>query len=352
MPWIVSEEGLSSGEGALNADEKRLLGAMMPASCGPEDSSQVRTLLNNLQMNMYARVGPTTPEACAQVRQLNGAEVLRGNFVDEPDWGLDDDLPADFDPNGDRAYLGGIKGPTSKTFRHVYYAGWNIAHPILTYQVPTSKVGIAHKRVDILVRAAKNQFANDRLHAYRILAWALHYIEDLSQPFHAVQIPSTQMIPWFALWTLPPGKAMDDLWHETQRSVMNYHWALEGYVRDRMLQPKDNNPFVDCLTNPDYFVMIPDRSSIREPLQLAEALAATSVKLAPAVGSATVGFFGHDLTQRDRDFTKGQPQPNYGELAIRPDLTEKRKAFHDNVCRALANGAWASRWLIKYFLKP
>jgi hypothetical protein len=54
---------------------------------------------------------------------------------------------------------------------------------------------------------------------------------------------------------------------------------------------------------------------------------------------------------RDKDFTKGTPQPPYSELAIRPDLTEKRQALDQTLCKALANASWASRWLIRYALR-
>jgi hypothetical protein len=207
-------------------------------------------------------------------------------------------------------------------------------------------VGIAPERAELLANRAKILLQQGKMAiGFRVLAWAFHYVEDLGQPFHAVEIPSLEMVPWFALWTWPPAK---DIQHETERSITNFHWAIEGYVRQRLMEG-EGNPFAECLSQPASHATM-NRAGITTPRELARAVARASVEAEPELGDGMVHFFGRDLTLSDRDLAKGQPQPPYAELAQRPDLSDSRAMVHHAVCTGLANGSWATRWLLRYAL--
>jgi hypothetical protein len=350
MPLLISEEALAFGDQVFSAEQKRALSAPIPASCGAEDTNGLRRLESALQLHAGTPFGPTSAAACAAKRPTSGAEILSGSAVDDPDKGMDANLPDAFDPNGDREALGSKTGPGSQAFRHIYFRAWTPAHPILTLHFPRRVLGIAPKRLETLAGYAKAEIPRGKALPYRVLGWALHYIQDLSQPFHVVQTPSASMATWYALWTWPPNKGFADLGKETSRSVTNYHWAIEGYVRNRLMEKGEKNPFTECLTQSSTFTTLPDRASIKGVHELSEAMAGASVRLAPELGTRAVAFFGHDLTLRDKDFTQGQPQPPYSDLAIRPDVAEARRDLHETLCKCLANGAWASRWLIRHVL--
>jgi hypothetical protein len=348
MPFLVSQS-MSEEAIARGFPSAAIAALVRPVEtlCGEADARALRDLEGPLQINRAMKFTPTSPEACAGHRQANVAEILLGGFVDDPDKGMDVNLPDEYDPQGDRKYLGGGQG-----FRHVYFQHWNLLHPITTFHLPPRALGMNPTRMEFLTEMARTAFAHGEWKAIhvRVLSWALHYLQDLTQPFHVVETPSPSMVAWYALWGWPPSKTFPDLERETARSVTNYHWAVEGYVRNRLMEVGESNPFAECLTDPGRFSTIPGIWSIRSPSELANDVVAASVRLAPDLGRTAVAFFGHDLTLRDKDFTKGSPQPAYSDMAIRPDLVDQRLAFHEVVCHTLANAALASRWLITYAL--
>jgi hypothetical protein len=352
MPHILSEQAIAEGDLPFTAQETEALFAPLAPQCGAADAEILRTLEPELMLHRGTRFASTSAEACTAKRATTGAEVLTP-AVDDPDKGMDDDLPDEYDPAHDRPYLGGTKGPPSKGFRHVYFRAWNLLHPITTFHLPPRALGANPARLEFLVTRAKRELARrDRKPInFRVLGWALHYLQDLTQPFHTVMTPSPRMVAWYALWTWPPTKGFRDLEKETARSVTNYHWAVEGYVRDRLMEKGEMNPFAECLAHPAAYTSIPNRTSIQDVQGLVSAVLTASTALGPELGSRAVAFFGHDLTLRDKDFTKGTPQPVYSDMAIRPDLEEARRAFHETVCKCLANSSWASRWLIRYALQ-
>lgn len=88
-------------------------------------------------------------------------------YVDEPDWGMDDDLEV--------SPFQGLSGG-SKAYRHRrdYYLGGVL------------QLGHAHRRADHFYRMAKLAFSReDAYWGFRFLARALHYLEDMGQPLHA-----------------------------------------------------------------------------------------------------------------------------------------------------------------------
>ncbi|HUP58135.1 MAG TPA: hypothetical protein VM598_11825 [Bdellovibrionota bacterium] len=338
----------------LDLAQQSALNAPLPPLCGSAEASAVQAAIAAVELNPRGKYGPGTPDACQGSRPTNGAELLKSGATDEPDNGMDENLPDSLDPKGARAHIGGKEGSSSDAFRHIYFANWSPLHPIRTLHQTWGELGEGRERARVMAEYARKLMKApepQRLPAFRALAWAFHYVQDLGQPFHAAALPTTEMVPWYALWTWPPGRAFSELMSETERSVTNYHWALEGYVRYRfMSQDKSvENPLAECVSKPDAHATL-DRGPWAEPLPLATAVARASSELAPELGEAAVAFFGRGLMNRGHDFTKGAPQPSYQELSLRPDLVEARSRLHAVVCRSLANGAWASRWLIGYVL--
>jgi hypothetical protein len=185
----------------------------------------------------------------------------------------------------------------------------------------------------------------------RVLAWALHYLEDLSQPFHATQVPALRMLAWRYLLAWPPQEAFKSFVAQSTRTVSNYHWAYEGYVVERLKEGSDS-VFANCLRSPA--TIQPEFASGPgvTPLQVAQELALRSRTLAPELGRTEVAFFGRQLKSELWDLSHGRGRLNTSDFATRPDLTYERKALDEVTCKALANGSLAARWLIHWALQP
>jgi hypothetical protein len=354
------------------------LSRTMQAPCPEEDQAIYAKLAAELQLNPKAKVLPTSAEACAHKNPITAREILSSFVVDEPDFGMDEDIPGppeSYDPQGDQKWMGGTQGPTSKGFRHMYFGGEQVWHPIATFQVPARAMGLAPARAGLLARKAREliQSANTSSGStagngvgdpagnaarlawgYRVLGWAIHYVQDLSQPFHAVQIPSLRMVPWYAALQWPPGPAFEELVHETTRTISNYHWAYEDYVHLRVTE--ERSPFTECLANPDQHSLLTEDArrdeALRDPMLLALRTAHASVQIAPHIGRANVRFFGATLKQRGVDLPRNQGTPDYAEMALRPDLVDQREELRRVTCIALANAAWSTRALIEWATTP
>lgn len=234
----------------------------------------------------------------------------------------------------------------------MYFGGWKFSHPLTTFQIPFRAVGQAPQRFQVLAKKAKELIqAGELLWGIRVLAWSMHYIQDLAQPFHTVQAVSLPMIPWYALWTWPPSQALDQLVKESTRVVTNYHWAYEGYVRD-LTQKDGHSPFADCLTHPEKHTQLPFDPHTQDPIQLAYAIANASIQLAPRVGGAELDFFGTFLRAPGVDFPNHLEMINNSEYATRPDLAEPRDRLHQVTCQALANAALGSQLLLNWAFNP
>ncbi|OFZ80798.1 MAG: hypothetical protein A2583_08455 [Bdellovibrionales bacterium RIFOXYD1_FULL_53_11] len=176
------------------------------------------------------------------------------------------------------------------------------------------------------------------------LSWALHYLEDLGNPYHSSQIPTLRMVPWQALWTWPPQKAFEDLVSQSSRVISNYHRAFENYIEVRMNYAFTELP--DCLKHPTRHSKTAAAYTGGLPQELALRLNSDSRALAPALGRASINLFGEWLKLRDIDLAEGRGKINYEDLARRPDLNSQRMDLEKTACIALANTSAASVRLI------
>ncbi len=117
-------------------------------------------------------------------------------YSDEPDWGFDDKI-FEFYPElwkDDYASLGGrrTKG-TSTVVRHFYLVNgfFKLAFPPYS----SKPLGEAPRRAQLFYQQAVIAFGSG--HPYwgaRLLAWSIHYVQDVTVPVHTVQIPSLSML--------------------------------------------------------------------------------------------------------------------------------------------------------------
>jgi len=318
------------------------------APCRQADVEMYPVLADRLKLNKAHMVSPTIPTNCVPGDTVELTSILAGAFVDDPDMGMDENLDESHDPHGYRQWMGGKKGPTSKGFRHMYFGGWRLTKPIATFQIPIKAVGESPERVELLANTAKELIkSGNTAWGFRVLAWAIHYTQDLAQPFHAVQIPKLAMVPWYSIF-----KGFGNLVSETTRTIGNYHWAYEDYVKYRIELGKDS-PFQECMLKAEnYAAEWVLNAKLGDHRRLALAVADASVKIGAELGSAEYKFFGGQLKLPEFDLPAGQGKLDYADLSVRPDVMDGRQELHQVTCRALANGVVATRKLIEWALQP
>ncbi len=331
----------------LPSKTKAELAERVKPPCKEDDLQLYRTLARELELLPSHAIPPTSPGGCQGSYKLSGYELLGGNAIDEPDGSFDVELPESYDPDQERKWMGGLKGITSQGFRHMYFGGWKWLHPIATLQVPPGAMGKAPERAQAIGERARREIrTGSKLWGIRLLGWSMHYVQDLTQPFHSTQIPNVRMVPWSQLFAhfVP----------ETTRTISNYHWAYEGFVLHELSKGAENR-FAECLSKPAGFATIPTSPTAYQtdlPRDLALTVAQASRDLASDVGSALISYFGTDLKKPTYDLAHTDNPLDYAAMDRKPELKEARDALIAATCPTLANASVASGLLIQWALAP
>jgi hypothetical protein len=332
MPWVL---------GGLSPAVRGELQRPIPSPCGEEDRriySELQIKLDlNRERSFEQSLKPTVENCHAPTTAL---EILSRGFVDDPDQGMDRDLPSSADPHGDRAWMGGTHGSTSQGFRHMFFGGWSFAHPLETFQIPFHAVGQAPERAQIMADASRELFREGKeAWAWRVLAWELHYLQDLTQPFHAVEILDPRMIPWTHIGHFVA---------ESTRAIVNYHWAYESLVLTE-LRAEGASPLKTCLKEPVSSATF-DPSVFDSEHNLALGIAHASVEGGKALGQALVAEFGSRLKDSGVDLPDNQGVPDYLRM-VREDSTTLQN-LDRQTCHALANAILVSQRIIVQLAGP
>ena len=166
---------------------------------------------------------------------------------DEPDFGMDIGLYTDNDSEFGRRYGFGSQpfgNPnleySSQAPFHMgfYHLDWltRLAQPDLLRTLPEWRVSLF---------GALSQFAFERGHPYwgwRFAGWALHYIGDLSQPYHAEPLPGVSTLR--ALWLVITGETTNAI-----QLVSNRHGVIESYQYQRVKNAQAAGRWQDPILN-------------------------------------------------------------------------------------------------------
>lgn len=143
--------------------------------------------------------------------KTNVYEVLV-NFSDEPDRDMDKNLELSFA----QRFMAGSQG-----YRHMYYPFWTFHLPY-----PFISQGEAPYRAQHFFNRAIDEYRNGNIYAsYRELARSIHYVMDMSQPFH-----TRQLYYRFIQFSSP--------FDGTIQAIKNYHFAYETFIAN-LLQMED-----------------------------------------------------------------------------------------------------------------
>jgi len=247
-----------------------------------QEKATIAKLASELQINatkvpLFSENHPKT---------MTVRDLIQSSIIDEPDQGMDQDLPDSADPHGDRAWMGGSTGPTSQGFRHMYFGGIVWTSPIATFQIPFHAVGQAPERYEQM-KAASDRFLKEGnlFWGVRTLLWSLHYMQDLTQPFHVTQVPYYRMLPWKNLFSKFVSRST--------QVIANYHYAYEGLILE-YLNEAQISEFGHCFDGTD-----------ARPIDIHEVAKSTRA-MAPDLGKALYALFGDQMKDPRMNLPEGR----------------------------------------------
>jgi len=290
-----------------------------------------KDFLNQYQLNSTYKIDYKHP--------LNGTIDARSILIahtDEPDWGMDQNM----DISPDQKFMGGTIGPTSQAFRHLYWKTWSLKAPWRTFHIPPREMGQALRRAQIFYDLAQTAFeAKQPYWAFRFLAWSLHYIQDLGQPFHSSQLLTPKFIDWNSIFNF------NQLIKRTTQIISNYHFLYEDYVvyklEEEAKHPSDT-PFISILKKDTF-------TYSSSAYLIARHSADTSNRLSYSIGEACFTFFGKRFLESAIDV----PHSPKGTFPMKPfDETKelssaKKHLFIQNTAQSLEKTGFYTRSLLE-----
>ena len=161
-------------------------------------------------------------------------------YSDEPDWGMDKEIFGQYPGlwRDEYSRMGGRVGTPSQAFRHMYWPEFSWRMPLGTLKSPVTKLfspmGLAPDRAALFIDLSRKAHAAGHLYwSVRFVANALHYLEDVAQPFHASQTPTKRFL-LMPLFDRDHGNGFENYVLQVQNIVAYYHYSFENYIGRQM----------------------------------------------------------------------------------------------------------------------
>lgn len=264
-------------------------------------------LVNRLLPDQKATLPRVSPDTIAPYLETKGPFVsefedvtgqsvsirsIMVTFVDEPDWWMDRFL-WDFPEYGygDQPY-GKKAGESTKAAFHMQF---NHENMIVRTFAPQVTQGMVSDRVELFLRLSRAAQASGHPYwAWRFATWALHYYQDLTQPYHSRAVPHGNAL-YYMKFVVSNEKAR--IQKETTQLVANRHFAYEDFVSNSLYnfyRTKDPLSLRLCKNLSEGEVYF---RSVRVPDDLTRVVTAFAADHAPYIDSAIVFAFGPKITE-------------------------------------------------------
>jgi hypothetical protein len=203
------------------------------------------------------RVSPTVLLALPAAPRAAPLEVVAA-ASDEPDQGLDVGLFEDSGtPHGARYGFGPLPfgNPTlSFATQAPFHMGFFYESRLLTALAPALLRTYPELRIHQFVALARFAFASGHPYwGWRFLGWGLHYVQDLTQPYHATASPGTSVATLVGV-SLLDLVGVHGPRAERLQLLTNRHLALEAYqgaaVADALARGDAADPLLAALRDP------------------------------------------------------------------------------------------------------
>ena len=208
----------------------------------PGQADEGRARLAAEQVLVFRKLGPWSHwrYLALQPGEAVSAVQVLSSAADEPDYGHDINLFSDNPGDVGRQYNFGEQPFGDARFEYSSQAPFHIGYyhePELVFQAaPYLRRTLPHWRIYQYTGLARLALASGHEYwGYRFLGWALHYMQDLTQPYHAKTVPrvTTPELMLIAL-KAASGYPADRL--AIIARVADRHTALEEYQLERMQQ--------------------------------------------------------------------------------------------------------------------
>jgi len=185
---------------------------------------------------MYVETGP---EVGIQAR-----EILC-TFSDEPDWGMDQDLFSDAQDDYGSCPFGPEGGPSSQAPFHMAFLHENSLVMALRPSLGRSFMG---ERIQLFFALAVLAMESGTDYwGWRFAAWAMHYLQDITQPYHARPFPAAGL-PLLVRFILHPNPRRFAA--KNANYLKNRHILFESAVHfllNEAVKKRDDHPFLRYL---------------------------------------------------------------------------------------------------------
>ena len=171
----------------------------------------------------YWALAPSEPVSIAEV-------IASAN--DEPDFGMDIGLFTDNGTEFGQRYGFGIQPFGNPNLEYSSQAPFHMGFYHLDWPTRTAQPSLLRTypmwRIALFGELAELAFSTGHDYwGWRFLGWGLHYIGDLTQPYHAIPLPGVGILD--ALWSVVQGKT-----GELVQVVSNRHGVIESYQYQRL----------------------------------------------------------------------------------------------------------------------
>ncbi len=244
------------------------------------------------------------------------ARLIVATFSDEPDWGFDHTLWGYTEYGYGEQPYGKPEGESSKAPFHMQFA-----HEALLVRkfVPTLMEGMVPDRVDLFTRLAR--FAFETGHDYwgwRFSAWAIHYAQDLAQPYHSKAVPSATTA-FYIRYVLSPRK--DVLTERATQLAANRHFLYEDFVAYGLQESYlGDDPIYGTLAG--YLSRGEATYDVPDARALLDTIMAASAEHAWTIDHTLVKAFGPELT-KDATYDV-ETNPDYSIVTEMAGMDEAR----------------------------
>lgn len=199
-----------------------------------------RPLLKGEDVLVFHKVGPWTHWRYLALRDGERVEALQvlASAADEPDYGHDINLFSDNPGDTGQRYNFGPQPFGDARFEYSSQAPFHIGYyhesALIFAAAPYLGQTLPHWRVYQYSGLARLAFASGHPYwGYRFLGWAMHYLQDLTQPYHASVLPGVGTSGMVLIAAKAEAGYPEDREAAIQR-VADRHTAIEQYQFDRM----------------------------------------------------------------------------------------------------------------------
>lgn len=206
----------------------------------PGQDAGGRPLLGSDQVLVFHKVGPWTHWRYLGLRAGESVPALQvlASAADEPDYGHDINLFSDNPGEAGQHYNFGPQPFGDARFEYSSQAPFHIGYyheaALIFAAAPYLGQTLPHWRIYQYSGLARLAFASGHPYwGYRFLGWAMHYLQDLTQPYHARVLPGVSSAGMVLIAAKAEAGYPQAREAAIQR-VADRHTAIEQYQFDRM----------------------------------------------------------------------------------------------------------------------